>query len=205
MMNGAVCTCAYEGLPFNVEMALRFAGCRTADEDVRDVRALMESCAEAALPVLSYRVCWRAVPVTLEGDRVIFPFATVEGHSLATHLNGCRGAVLFGTTVGLELDRMLFREGLRSTARAVCLQAIGAERVEAVCDRFETEMRERYGEIRTRFSPGYGDLPLDFQRELFRVLDCSRTIGLTLNESLLMSPSKSVTAIIGVERDVGVE
>ena len=49
-----------------------------------------------------------------------------------------------------------------------------------------------------RFSPGYGDLPLSLQRDIFRVLDCPRKIGLTLNESLLMSPSKSVTAIVGL-------
>ena len=52
--------------------------------------------------------------------------------------------------------------------------------------------------LKPRFSPGYGDLPLEMQRDIFRVLDCSRKIGLTLNESLLMSPSKSVTAIVGI-------
>ena len=79
------------------------------------------------------------------------------------------------------------------------MQAIGAERIEALCDCFEADVRGEYGSIRSRFSPGYGDLSLDFQNDLFRVLDCQRTIGLVLNESMLMSPSKSVTAIIGVE------
>ena len=53
-------------------------------------------------------------------------------------------------------------------------------------------------QLRPRFSPGYGDLPLELQKDVFRVLDCPRKIGLSLNESLLMSPSKSVTAIIGI-------
>ena len=48
------------------------------------------------------------------------------------------------------------------------------------------------------FSPGYGDLPLDLQREIFAALDCPKRIGVSLNESLLMSPSKSVSAIIGL-------
>lgn len=51
---------------------------------------------------------------------------------------------------------------------------------------------------RPRFSPGYGDLPINMQKDIFAALDCPRKIGLSLNESLLMSPSKSVTAIIGV-------
>ena len=51
-----------------------------------------------------------------------------------------------------------------------------------------------------RFSPGYGDLPLDVQKNIFPLLDCERKIGLTLNESLIMSPSKSVTAFVGMAR-----
>lgn len=201
-MSAVICTRAYGELPFDMDAALRYAGCRASDEEVR---ALMTSCAEEALPVLSYRVCFCTVPVTVEGDAVTFPFATVESRSLARHVAGCDEAVLFAATVGLELDRLIFREGHLSPARAVCLQAIGAERIEAVCDRFQQEMGNEYGAIRTRFSPGYGDLPLAFQRDLFRILDCQRAIGLTLNESMLMSPSKSVTAVIGVERREGKE
>ena len=85
-----------------------------------------------------------------------------------------------------------------SPAKALFFQAIGAERIESLCDTFCAELKENGLQLRPRFSPGYGDLPLDLQKDLFRVLDCSRKIGLTLNESLLMSPSKSVTAIIGI-------
>ena len=50
-----------------------------------------------------------------------------------------------------------------------------------------------------RFSPGYGDFPLDFQRDIFATMSLAKNIGITLNNSLLMSPSKSVTAVIGIE------
>ena len=52
--------------------------------------------------------------------------------------------------------------------------------------------------LRQRFSPGYGDLPLQAQRAIFDALQCHKEIGLYLNESLLMSPTKSVTAIVGI-------
>ena len=194
-MSSTVCTRTYGELPFDVDEALRYAGCREPDAQVR---GLVMDCAKQALPLLTYRVCYRVLPVTVEGASVTFPFASVDSRSLARHLEGCEEAVVFGATVGLELDRLLFRAAHTSPAKAVCLQAVGAERVEALCDRFEDEMRSEYGAVRSRFSPGYGDLPLAFQKELFRVLDCSRTIGLTLNDSMLMSPSKSVTAVIGV-------
>ena len=44
----------------------------------------------------------------------------------------------------------------------------------------------------------YGDLDFEEAVSIFAVLDCPRRIGLSLNESLLMSPTKSVTAIIGL-------
>ena len=51
--------------------------------------------------------------------------------------------------------------------------------------------------FKPRFSPGYGDLSLEVQKEIFSLLDCPRKIGVSLGDSLLMTPSKSVTAIIG--------
>ena len=109
---------------------------------------------------------------------------------------------MFAATVGLELDRLIARHSRLSPARALALQAYGAERIESLCDAFlrnvQSECASEGITLRPRFSPGYGDLPLSFQRTLFETLDCARKIGLTLNESLLMSPTKSVTAIVGL-------
>ena len=55
--------------------------------------------------------------------------------------------------------------------------------------------------LRTRVSPGYGDISLTMQKDIFAILDCERKIGITLNEDLLMSPSKSVTAIAGIKKN----
>ena len=52
-----------------------------------------------------------------------------------------------------------------------------------------------------RFSPGYGDWALEEQKILFPVLDCAHTIGLTLTESCMMAPVKSVTAVIAITED----
>ena len=99
---------------------------------------------------------------------------------------------------GLEIDRLIRRYTSLSPAKALFFQAIGAERIESLCDAFCEELKKDGLQLRPRFSPGYGDLPMELQKDIFRVLDCPRKIGLALNESLLMSPSKSVTAIIGI-------
>jgi cobalamin-dependent methionine synthase I len=80
------------------------------------------------------------------------------------------------------------------------MQAIGAERIEALCDVVCAELKEIYGSVGDRFSPGYGDFSLTAQRDIFTMLGCEKRIGLTLNDSLLMSPTKSVTAIIGLKK-----
>ena len=54
--------------------------------------------------------------------------------------------------------------------------------------------------LRPRFSPGYGDFPLEFQRNIGDLLQMAKNIGITLTDSLLMMPSKSVTAVIGCSK-----
>ena len=78
------------------------------------------------------------------------------------------------------------------------MQAIGAERIEALCDAFCRAYGEEAGPCHPRISPGYGDFPLEAQRRLLPLLDGPRRSGLTLNGSLFMSPTKSVTAIVGI-------
>ena len=111
---------------------------------------------------------------------------------------------MFSATVGIEIDRFIRKYGRISPTKALFFQAIGSERVEALADKFNEEIREEARAkgftTHPRYSPGYGDLALDIQKEIFEVLDCTKQIGITLSESLLMSPSKSITAIIGLKK-----
>lgn len=200
-MSGRVFVREYAAPPVDRREILRYGGARGS---VAEVETLLEECLTALLPHLSYRVCFGELPVIVRDDAVTLGEATVISAALAQRLTGCDGAILFAATVGHEPDRLIARYGAVSPARALLTQAIGTERVEALCDRFEAEMREERTalgkSLRGRFSPGYGDLPLAFQREIFAYLNCSARIGVCLGESLLMSPSKSVTAIIGIEK-----
>ena len=190
---------SYDAPPVDRREIIRYMGARELTEELE---ALLEECLREAERVLRYAVCWREFPVSVSGNAVDLGFAAVESVSLAKQLAGCSRAVLFAATVGLELDRLIARYSRLQPVKALIFQGIGAERVEALCDAFCTDIRQQaqsWGKCtRPRFSPGYGDVPLTLQRDIFRVLDCSRKIGLTLSGSLLMTPTKSVTAIIGV-------
>ena len=99
-----------------------------------------------------------------------------ESKDLAKSLKGCKQVIVFAATIGLELDRYIAKFQ-HVSANAFCKEMAGCTK---------------------RFSPGYGDLPLETQKDIFALLDCGKYIGVSLNESLLMMPSKSVTAIFGI-------
>ena len=126
-------------------------------------------------------------------------FCRTESASLAKNLCGCKKIILFAATVGIGIDRLIMKYGKLSPAKGIIMQGIGAERIEALCDAFSERLGEEGYVLRPRFSPGYGDLSLDLQKQIFATLQPEKNIGLTLSSSCLMSPTKSVTAIIGIK------
>lgn len=185
--------------PVNRREILRYAGTR---EETPELKELLDSTLAEIQFLNAGKVCWTEFPIAAQDGCLDLGFAISDSTSLRRNLNGCESIILFGATLGLGLDRLIIRYSRTSPARALLLQAIGAERIEGLCDSFCETIRydaEKQGLYPVpRFSPGYGDFPLDLQQDIFRVLDCPRKIGLTLNDSLLMSPSKSVTAIVGL-------
>lgn len=179
-------TKTFEQLPFCEKEILRYAGCKSADGDVI---SLMHSCMEEVSSSLSYKVCWCELNVKVCGSLCDFGDFCVDSKDLAKYLGDSSNVTLMAATIGVAIDRLITKYGRLSPARALMLQSIGAERIEALCDAFCRESG-----CNTRFSPGYGDLPLSVQKDIFRILGCEKKIGLYLSESLLMTPSKSVTA-----------
>lgn len=191
----------YSEPPFREKEILRYALCAAADEKSR---ALLRECIEEVRGKLSYKVCCCLLPVKTEGDVSDFGAFSLRSEKLALCLRGCRKAIVFAATVGIEIDRLIARYGRLSPSRALMLQAIGTERIEALSDAFCADIKEEFGlSPKPRFSPGYGDLPLSAQKDIFALLEPQRKIGLTLNGSLLMSPTKSVTAFVGLAGEEG--
>lgn len=132
--------------------------------------------------------------VQVEGTALVLP-----GADITAHLVGCRSVAIFAATLGVTVDNLIRMSESFNMTRAVILDAAGAGLIETVCDTVEREIDEAHGGgITTRFSPGYGDLPLEIQPRLLDVLDAGRKIGLTCTDSHILLPRKSVTAIIGI-------
>jgi len=124
--------------------------------------------------------------------------------SIARHLDGCHAAYLACGTIGAAFDAFQRCESVTSGVNALIAQAVGAAMIERLMDITGDEIRNELsnGEcLISRYSPGYGDFPLAAQRTLLEILDAPRTVGVSLTDMLLMVPSKSVSAIIGVRKD----
>ena len=186
----------YSPPPFKMSEILRYMGCVKENDEALNI---VKECIEMCKDVLTYSVCFDEFPISFCDDGVVFPFAKAQSLSLLNHLKGYEKAVIFAGTVGIGLDRFIMKYSRISPSYALAFQAIGAERIEALCDAFCDDLKSEKDKTSFRFSPGYGDFPLQFQPEIFKVLDCNKRLGISLNSALLMSPSKSVTAIIGVK------
>ena len=121
--------------------------------------------------------------------------------ALARYAGEATELFLFGATLGSRVDIALRRMALTSVAEAGAGQAVAVALIETYCDDCCAKLQKQLPEgkcLKWRFSPGYGDWPLEEQRILFAVLDCAHSIGLTLTESCMMAPVKSVTAVMAI-------
>ena len=136
-------------------------------------------------------------------ESVVLDNGTVfRSRALAQYVGDATELFLFGATLGSRVDVALRRMSLTSVAEAGAGQAVAAALIETYCDDCCNELQKQLPagkQLKWRFSPGYGDWPLEEQKILFPVLDCAHSIGLTLTESCMMAPIKSVTAVIAVE------
>ena len=174
---------------------LRYAG--VADKNSAPT-ALLEDCLREASDKLDCKVCFAEYPIRVCEDGLDLGFAKITSVSLTKALQNCHSVVIFAATIGASIDREIQKFSRLSPHRALALQREGTARIEAWCDALCAEFAKDHT-CRKRFSPGYGDLDASVQREIFRVLEPAQKIGLCLGDSCVMSPSKSVTAFVGVE------
>lgn len=106
-------------------------------------------------------------------------------------------------TLGAEVDRFALRASKTDIAQAAVWQASAAAYIEAVCDDYCEQLSQQQAEgiyFRPRYSPGYGDYSLQEQSWLLEALQAPKRIGLMLTQGDMLTPTKSVTAVIGLTR-----
>ena len=184
----------------NIDEILRYL--RVRGESPEELRAQVETTARELRESLPPKFVYRAFPLEFDANGVVLQDSgvTLTGGLAQKMLQHCDTAVLLCCTLGMEFEQRLRAMERRDMGKAVILDACGSAWVESGCDAAESEIAERFAPqyLTDRFSPGYGDLPLTLQPAVLAALDAQRRLGIHLSDSFLMTPSKSVTAVIGV-------
>ena len=160
---------------------------------------LIEECFKELKENVNLRYISARVKIDFEYNKFDLGFGEFESKSLEKNLNGCSEAFVFLITLGYECDRLLNKLSFLSPAKHFICDALASSFAESVCDKAEEIIKENI-KCRVRFSPGYGDLPLAVQPKLLEMLNAQKLCGITINDSLLMSPSKTITCIMGIEK-----
>lgn len=186
--------------PVSLSEAARYMGVR--GEPNEKVGELLREAERLVIGTVSPKYVYRETYVTFtdEGVRLECMDTPLTGKSITAHLSGCDKAVLMAVTLSSGADKLIRQYSVRDMSLSLAIDCVCSAAVEQVCDRAEEEIFSRIdAPYRTwRFSPGYGDLPLDIQEDLLKALNAQRRIGLTATANSLLIPSKSVTAVIGI-------
>lgn len=213
----------------NISEAIRYLGCGSNLPDGR-VMQLINECSDeimkTARPQMVYKVFdieasseaqpegtgssdsvsdETAGPKYEAADKCVILSGTnlvLTGNSITEHLSGCEKAVLFAATVSAEIDRLIRITQLEDMAKALIMDSLASVAVEQVCDKTELIIKTQFPEYYQtfRFGVGYGDLPITLQKDFVNVLNAPKVIGLNVSASYMLTPTKSVTAVIGLSK-----
>lgn len=187
----------------NRNEALRYLGYKDFQTDDM-TESLLNLCEEEVIKNAVPRYTYRIVDFTRanEGVSIEGTSLILKGDSIKEHLEGCEKAALMAVTLSEGIDRMLRVMSGTDMAKAVVSDSLASVAVEQVCDKVELIIKEELPEYNQtfRFGIGYGDLPIEHQKEFLTVLNAPKLIGLNVSSSSMLTPTKSVTAIIGLTK-----
>lgn len=192
----------------NKNEILRYLGMngKAADENLR---ALIDECtaeiAETARMRYTYRIFDIKIGTYNDMSCVSLGSVRLLGNDIYEHLRDSKKCAVFAATLGVEVDSVIRAAQRGGMLRALVLDACATEFIEKLCDDAEEEIKKEAAKegcgTNFRFSPGYGDLPIEAQSDVLALVDAGRRIGVTVTDSSVMIPQKSVTAIIGFTRE----
>ncbi|MDL2252614.1 methionine synthase [Ruminococcaceae bacterium OttesenSCG-928-I18] len=177
--------------------ALGYRGLPADEQTEAKLTAACHAVQQAAKP----RFLYASFPLGA-GLRLGTSETTLTGRDIAAHLAGCSSVLLLALTLGQRPEAAIRKAEATSVELAVLMDTAASTLAEQYANEAERQLRqqtETQGQFLTgRFSPGYGDLPIELQRDLLRLLDGPRAIGLSVSQSGILLPRKSITALLGI-------
>jgi len=180
---------------------LRYSGFKGHEPDELTLKKI-EELEDEILSSVTPKSIYRESDLCQTDGGVLIGGVELKSNALKKNLSGCEKVLLYCCTLGVQSDMILRKYSATDSSKFVLAQAVFTELCEAYSDEVCQSLADKYAEsglyLKPRFSVGYGDLALEYQREFFKLLEITKRIGVTLNDECMMTPSKSVTAFIGI-------
>lgn len=185
-------------LQISKQEVMRYAMCRTLDEQsAQQMQAAIDTITRLAKHQYHF--------IVVEKEDALIQEMGAASQSIQKLLDTCHHVIIMGVSIGIGIDRHLRMLQNQDMGKALWHNAAANAYVEALCDEINDQLKEHYYQqnqyLSDRFSCGYGDLSLTFQRQIVERLDGMKKIGLYVNDSMMLCPEKSVTAIIGISNE----
>ena len=125
---------------------------------------------------------------------------TGKSEDLSFYLEGCTEAVIFATTLGVNLDAYSKKLQSRDMSLAVIYDSLASALLEFYTDEYENGLS--LGAHTFRFAPGYGDIPIELNYIIIDALSISKKIGIYKSSNNMMLPQKSMITFCGLGKEV---
>ncbi len=162
---------------------------------------IIEACKKSLMKIINYKCAYIRTHVDMREENICeFGFMKTESKNLYRNMSGCDEAFVMALTAGIAVDRELARLKIISQAEHFITDAIASAAIDSFCD-YASGLMKNGLDCAVRFSPGYGDLSLTYQKPLLERLNAQSLLGISLSPSYLMTPMKSITAIMGIKNE----
>lgn len=185
----------------NTDEALRYMGFNQ-NINIDNIVPLLRKCEEDLINSANIRYCYKIFDIERKENNICLVNTNLQltGKSILNHLDNCSKAVLMACTLSDMVDKLINKYNITDMTSALIADAMASAMIEQVCNKVEEIIKEELNikNMTWRFSPGYGDLPIDIQQRFIQVINAEKQIGLTVTDSNILIPRKSVTAVIGI-------
>ena len=174
---------------------LGYRGQEISQELEQKISQAISTCEKLATP----RSVVKRFKVNKETKLIDGTTLTLPGEDIWKHIDGCSEIYLLCATIGFNMEKEIAKNFVKDKTLALFLDAAATCAIESYIDDLEKTLD---GKLTTRYSCGYGDLNIEIQKDICAILDTFRKIGVYVNEAYMLSPQKSVSAIIGVKDEL---
>ena len=189
-------------LKYDLRETARYMGYKHGAEPSEEICELVDEAYEELCKVIQPKYIYKEYDFTKTENGIIVDGIEFKSKKMLCHLRNSSSIILFGATLGQGADTLIRKYSVTDIAMTAVAQAVAGSMVENLCDIACEELKTAIkGEHRPRFSPGYGDFHISAQSDFFKLLPMNKQLGISLSDGFMMTPTKTVTAFIGVIKE----